>query len=78
MAGSFAHVHDPSKPDGFRFDLIENMGDAHEACEDMHAMILLLCAGDEQKLRKAEREMYEIARGEYKMPDRYVRVDVKR
>lgn len=40
MAGSFSHC----KADNgeFRFDLIENMGDAHGACEDMYWMILVL------------------------------------
>ena len=37
MAGSYGHC---CNDDGsFRFDLIENMGDAHEACEQMHTMI---------------------------------------
>ena len=37
MAGSWQHC---CNDDGsFRFDLIENMGDAHEACEQMHFMI---------------------------------------
>lgn len=40
MAGSFSHcLGDDGK---FRFDLIENMGDAHEACEEMFDMILWL------------------------------------
>jgi len=33
MAGSYKHC--VSEDGSFRFDLIENMGDAHEACEDM-------------------------------------------
>jgi hypothetical protein len=38
MAGSYRHV---TNPDGsFRgLDLIENLGDAHEAIEEMHDMI---------------------------------------
>lgn len=37
MAGSYKHC---CNDDGsFRFDLIENMGDAHETCEEMHGMI---------------------------------------
>ena len=37
MTGSYGHC---CNDDGsFRFDLIENLGDAHEACEDMHRRI---------------------------------------
>lgn len=37
MAGSYRHC---CNDDGsFTFDLIENMGDAREACEDMHGII---------------------------------------
>ena len=37
MAGSYGQC---CNDDGsFRFDLIENLGDAHEACEDMHRRI---------------------------------------
>jgi len=40
MAGSFTHC---LKVDGgFTFDLIENMGDAHEACHDMFWMVRVL------------------------------------
>lgn len=64
MAGSFGHVHDPEQERAFRFDLIENMGDAWEACEHMHLIILLLARGDEAKLRAAVDESYEVLRGE--------------
>lgn len=40
MAGSFSHC---KNDDGtFRFDLIENMNDAYQACEDMFWMIMVL------------------------------------
>ena len=52
MAGSFDHV---CNNDGtFRFDLIENMGDAHEACEAMHALIMELSGGSPAKVRAAK------------------------
>ena len=51
MAGSFAHCQDD---DGqFRFDLIENMGDAHEACEEMYWIVCYLCAGSQSTLAAA-------------------------
>jgi len=40
MAGSYQHC---LNEDGtFRFDLIENMGDAYEACEEMFELIKIL------------------------------------
>ena len=51
MAGSFNHVCDDNGT--FRFDLIENLGDAHEACEQMHALIMKLSGGDPAKVRVA-------------------------
>lgn len=38
MAGSLSHLVDEETGE-FRFDLIENMGDAHEACEDCVTVI---------------------------------------
>lgn len=42
MAGSYEHC---TTEDGkFTFDLIDDMGDAHEACQDMHGTIVTLHA----------------------------------
>ena len=38
MAGSLSHLIDDETGE-FRFNLIENMGDAHEACEDCVSII---------------------------------------
>ena len=37
MAGSYKHLID--KSGNFTFDLIDNMGDAHEACEECYYLI---------------------------------------
>lgn len=57
LAGSYKHV---CKKNGkFRDDfddfsgMIENLGDAYEACEEMHFMIGHLAGGDRAKIRKA-------------------------
>ena len=52
MAGSYQHC---VKGDGsFRgIDLIDNLGDAHEALEEMHAMIQQLTGGDKRKIYEA-------------------------
>lgn len=67
MAGSYRHcvdsfedVTDEDLISGkFRFDLIENMGDAYEACEMMYSMIQFLANGDGQKIRDAEDNFYD-------------------
>lgn len=51
MAGSLNHC--TSAQGKFTFNLIENMGDAFEACEDMFNIIAFLTEGDERKLRRA-------------------------
>lgn len=68
MAGSFGHCN---KDDGsFTFDLIDNMGDAHEACEMMHFMIHYLADGfDRTKdpkeiIKQAEEAYYRKTYGE--------------
>lgn len=66
MAGSYRHCrHDNG---AFQFDLIENMGDAHEACEMMYWMIYLLAGGSEQRIRDAEDFYYRMVRGEMSWP----------
>lgn len=59
MAGSFHHCNEKGK---FRFDLIENMGDAHEACEMMHYMIVTLTGGKKRRIRDAEEAYYAASR----------------
>lgn len=51
MAGSYQHCR--KEDGGFDFDLIENMGDAHEACEEMFWMIHVLTNGDPEAAAKA-------------------------
>lgn len=56
MAGSYRHV---CKEDGSFIEeeftqLIENLGDAWEACEMMHHMIGYLAQGNVIKIKKAE------------------------
>ncbi len=72
MAGSYRHV---TKDDG-TFDsedftnMIENLGDAHEACEMMHFMIQYLAteaskggfAVSSTYIEEAEKAYYEFAR----------------
>lgn len=65
MAGSFKHC----ERDGtFAFDLIENMGDAHEACHQMFWMIHILTNGDRTRIAEAEERYYEMMRGERPWP----------
>jgi hypothetical protein len=55
MAGSWEHC---LNDDGsFRFNLIENMRDAHEACEHMFWLVRML-AGDLGKARRASDEYF--------------------
>jgi len=66
MAGSYRHC---TNDDGsFRSedfsDLIENLGDAYEACEMMHWMIGYLAGGDKQKIEDAEHAFYTRTRRE--------------
>ena len=51
MAGSLNHIIAPDG--GFCFDLIENLGDAYEACEECFDVIARLCDGDLAKLQRA-------------------------
>ena len=61
MAGSFDHVNGP---EGFTVDLIENLGDAHEALKEMHWLILELAQGDIPKIRRALARYYRGSRAE--------------
>lgn len=57
MAGSYRHI---TNTDGtFRgTDLLENLGDASEAVEEMYAMIVWLTNGDKLKIHEAYVEGY--------------------
>ena len=59
MAGSYRHCRNRKR---FWFDLIENMGDAHEACQQMFWMIRYLSDGDEKKIKAAEAAYYKLCR----------------
>lgn len=57
MAGSYRHI--TNDDNSFRgIDLIDNLGDAHEALEECHAMIQQLTGGDKQKIFEAWLEGY--------------------
>lgn len=64
MAGSYKHCCAAEwDRDGdigvFSFDGIENMGDAYEACEEMHWMIWYLAGGDKKKIEEANAKFYK-------------------
>lgn len=61
MAGSYDHCVD-KKTGHFCFDLIENMGDAHEACHEMAWIIRQSLS--ERKLKKALKRYHRRCRGE--------------
>ena len=56
MAGSYNHCR--NEDGSFSFDLIENMGDAWEACEMMFFMIGWLAHGDQGQIKAAEQAYY--------------------
>jgi hypothetical protein len=65
MAGSYKHcckADGSFRNDGSFTDLIENLGDAWEACEMMHWMINFLSGGDPEKIEVAEKEYYKALR----------------
>jgi hypothetical protein len=64
MSGSFGHIVDDITGE-FRFDLIEHMGEAHEALEECYYIIKELVGGDFSKLKKLK----------YKanIPDKYIK-----
>ncbi len=51
----------------FWFDMIENLGDAHEACEHMFYMIRSLSGGNAMKIKDASDKDYAFQRGESEM-----------
>lgn len=57
MAGSYRHITD--KDNAFiGCESCENLGDAHEAIEEMYHMILHLTEGDKHKIHEAWRDGY--------------------
>jgi hypothetical protein len=56
MAGSFDHIDENG---AFRMDLIENMGDAHEALQECHAAMYVLAKGNRKLIIKAIRKLYK-------------------
>lgn len=67
MAGSFEHVVDD---DGtYRgVDLLENMGDMHEAVEQMAFMLMTISRTDTGLVRAAEHTYFKCRRGELEWP----------
>ena len=70
MAGSYNHCckddgtfigYDEDDDDAFT-DMIENLGDAYEACEEMHWMINYLAGGEKEKIKQASEAFYAYAR----------------
>jgi hypothetical protein len=57
MAGSYKHCIDEETGE-FRFDLIENLGDAHEACEMMVFMIKFIAHGNKAEIDLAQKAYY--------------------
>lgn len=61
MAGSYSHcVEDDGsliKPEDFP-NMIENLGDAYEAIEEMYWMIHYLAAGDSARIWEANKAFY--------------------
>lgn len=62
MAGSYGHVvNDAGALLEFKpfTDMIENLGDAYEAVEEMYWMIHYLAAGDPAKILEANNAFYK-------------------
>ena len=57
MAGSYKHCE--AEDGTFSFELIENMGDAYEACEHMFFMIRYLAGEDQAKIDVAKDAFYQ-------------------
>jgi hypothetical protein len=62
MAGSYGHLRDDDSG-YFRFDLIENLRDAYQACEECFFLIERLSGGDHAKITAALEEFYDAAHG---------------
>ena len=67
MAGSYSHCVDENHVFvgvGDFQGMIENLGDAYEACEEMVFMINFLANGNKEKIEEANKAYYEIIRKE--------------
>lgn len=57
MAGSYSHI--TGKNNVFiGVDLIDNLGDAHEALEECYEIIQILSGGSKEKILKAIKKIY--------------------
>ena len=68
MAGSYHHLRDADSG-LFRFDLIDNMRDAYEACAQCFYLIETLTGGDMAPVDAALADYYRAARGEPVSPE---------
>lgn len=57
MGGSYRHIAD-AQNNFLGVKLIEDLGDAHEAIEELYYMILHLTGGDKTKIHEAWRDGY--------------------
>lgn len=60
MAGGYKHCTN-EKNEFIGIDLLDNMGDAHEALEQMFWMIQYLSGGDQKKIEEALSAFYNPA-----------------
>lgn len=63
MAGSYHHLRD-ADTGLFRFDLIENLHDAYQACAQCFFLIDYLTGNDQARIEAALAEYYRGCRGE--------------
>jgi hypothetical protein len=68
MAGSYHHLRD-AETGLFRFDRIENLRDAYEACEECFFLIEVLSQGEQGRVEAALAEYYRAAGGEAVSPE---------
>lgn len=65
MAGSYNHIIDEEgdliSNEEF-VDFIDNLGDAYEMAEECWYLIQILSNGDKDKIKKAEKTMYQMLR----------------
>lgn len=68
MAGSYKHCEN-GETGRFTFELIENLGDAYEACHEMFFIIRWLTEGDQSLIDEALEDYGRCLRGEQEWPD---------
>jgi hypothetical protein len=68
MAGSYEHTIDSDTGNYRGVDLLENMGDMHEAVEQMFFMIGHLADWDRDRIKKASKAYYRCLRKERRWP----------